>query len=220
MHHPTNHAAATSACAIAMGFNEQYPIHMYRQGVVELYGYFANVGELSDAVFNELFDPSAGIAGVWAYEVDEPCGAWIAIQYSHTGALPSEEACKKRLHQLGTELLNESPEQRPSLVYETYTCSRADGLLEYGYTFKEKPGAEDTLFDLVLGTLKVGQPDQTNALVEEKWALHAWAAAAIAAIPEVRAYNDDLNAREKVPNGDDYNHVLRLLGLTATRSVS
>lgn len=220
MHHPINHAAATSACAIAIGFNEQFQIQSYPEGVVELYGYFAHLGDLSDAIFNELFDPSTGIAGVWAYEVDEPFGAWIATQYSESGELPTEKACEEKLRELGKDILIESSRSEPSMAYETYTCSLANGLLEYGYTFKAKHGTEDSLFDLVLGTMHVDRPEEVNAALEEKWASHAWAATAIVAIPKVRAYNDELNAREKVPDCDDYHNVLEILGLTSGRAVN
>lgn len=37
------------------------------------------------------------------------------------------------------------------MIAETYTCSLNDGRIEYGYTFKLEPGADDTEFDIRLG---------------------------------------------------------------------
>lgn len=54
------------------------------------------------------------------------------------------------------------------MIFETYTCSLASGLIEYGFTFKASAETEDTLFDMVLGALKPCA--DMNAFIERAWA--------------------------------------------------
>lgn len=54
------------------------------------------------------------------------------------------------------------------MIFETYICCLANGLIEYGFTFKAEPGIEDTLFDIVLGAIESKAPDLDNVL-EKAW---------------------------------------------------
>lgn len=79
----------------------------------------------------------------------------------------------------------EATESRPpELIHETYVCSCADGMVEWGYCFK-KPGSDDIVFDLVIDKAHsdTGTPDRIDADFER----FEWAAAAIS---NVSAYQD------------------------------
>ena len=62
------------------------------------------------------------------------------------------------------------------MIYETYICSTSRGV-EYGFTFKEHCGVDDTLFDLVIG---ISCPGRTLAAdMTADWGRLEWAAKAI-----------------------------------------
>lgn len=66
------------------------------------------------------------------------------------------------------------------MIHETYICSKADCVWEYGFTFKDQEGDEDTLFDLVLGEIVYNAAD-ADATIEASWKANEWAAIAICA---------------------------------------
>jgi len=72
----------------------------------------------------------------------------------------------------------------PHLIALRYTCGKLGRLIEWGFAF-QRPDADDTLFDIVLGEAKDSaiKPGE----IEASWALNAWAAQAIvnAAQPEL-----------------------------------
>jgi len=105
MHHPDIREVAVSAVAIAQGFGEIPDLDNWSGGMVELYDYFAQVGELSAAVFDELKDPACGVPGVWAYEVDEECGAWMAAHFRQHGAPPPLEDCRAKLVEFARKMI-------------------------------------------------------------------------------------------------------------------
>jgi hypothetical protein len=53
------------------------------------------------------------------------------------------------------------------MIFETYTCSMEKCMIEYGFTFKENEETEDTLFDMVLGTIKA--EGDFHARIENAW---------------------------------------------------
>ncbi len=69
----------------------------------------------------------------------------------------------------------------PALIHETYTCSLANGLVEWGFCFK-KPESDDIEFDLVIdaATPDVATPERINAdFARMEWAAKAICAAAV-----------------------------------------
>lgn len=69
----------------------------------------------------------------------------------------------------------------PALIHETYTCSLADGTVEWGFCFK-KPESDDIEFDLVIdGALPdIATPERINAdFARMEWAAKAICAAAV-----------------------------------------
>lgn len=74
--------------------------------------------------------------------------------------------------------------RKPELAHETYVCSCADGMVEWGFCFK-KLGSDDIEFDLVINKADsdTGTPERIGADFER----FAWAAAAIS---NLSAYQD------------------------------
>jgi hypothetical protein len=67
----------------------------------------------------------------------------------------------------------------PILNHETYTCSCADGLIEWGYCFKQ-PDSDDIEFDLVIdkATADIATAERINAdFARLEWAANAISAA-------------------------------------------
>lgn len=62
------------------------------------------------------------------------------------------------------------------MVASTYQCAM-QGLVEYGWQFN-RPGSEDTEFDLVIGAYR---PDGDPAVAESRWEATRWVAEAIVA---------------------------------------
>lgn len=63
----------------------------------------------------------------------------------------------------------------PALIHETYTCSLANGLVEWGFCFK-KPDSDDIEFDLVIdaATPDIATAERINAdFARMEWAAHA-----------------------------------------------
>ena len=67
------------------------------------------------------------------------------------------------------------PTRESSVIYETYTCSTSDQMIEYGFTFKEEADSEDSLFDLVIGVL----PPEREVDIATDLRAHVWAAKAV-----------------------------------------
>jgi len=69
------------------------------------------------------------------------------------------------------------------MIYETYVCSLADGRDEYGFTFKEHPDTDDTVFDIVIGVLSGDTAEDLHETeiqkMEADWRKYEWAAKAI-----------------------------------------
>lgn len=68
----------------------------------------------------------------------------------------------------------------PALIHETYTCSLANGTVEWGFCFK-KPESDDIEFDLVIdaATPDVATAERINAdFARMEWAAKAVCAAA------------------------------------------
>lgn len=107
MHKPDQHEIAVSTAALTWGFNSVFPIVDYDQGVVELYCYLAEVGAESERIFDELYKPDEGVPGVWAYEVDEECGAWIAEHFKDGRELPEPIAYRAKLLELARHMLDQ-----------------------------------------------------------------------------------------------------------------
>lgn len=73
------------------------------------------------------------------------------------------------------------------MVAETYTCA-CEGYTEYGWTIKESPDADDTLYDIVVGTVFDDvEHDAAVAEIEAGWAATRLAAEAFAAALPVAA---------------------------------
>lgn len=67
------------------------------------------------------------------------------------------------------------------MVAETYTCA-CDGYTEYGWTIKESPDTDDSLYDIVVGTVHYDVPhDDAVATIEAGWEKTRHAAEAFAA---------------------------------------
>jgi len=64
------------------------------------------------------------------------------------------------------------------MIYESYVCDLASGLCEYGFTFRDSPGTDDTVFDLVLGAI-VAETEADTLKMEADWKTFTWAAKAI-----------------------------------------
>ena len=64
------------------------------------------------------------------------------------------------------------------MIAQTYQCSCADGI-EYGWTIKESPDHDDTLYDIVLGRYndEQGALEAVEAWKETRAAAEAFAAA-------------------------------------------
>lgn len=72
------------------------------------------------------------------------------------------------------------------MIYETYACPTDDGI-EYGFTFMQSKGDEDSLFDLVLGECSVHKQGE---VIEKAWAENEWAAKAIVSAALARTAKD------------------------------
>ncbi|WP_176329010.1 hypothetical protein [Burkholderia vietnamiensis] len=107
MQHHNFNEVGTSTAALVIGFNSVFPVADYDQGVVDLYSFLADVGVDSNVVFNALEDPRDGVPGVWAYEVDHECGAWIGKQFKELHMLPARNACKAKLEELGRIMMRQ-----------------------------------------------------------------------------------------------------------------
>ncbi|WP_175817001.1 hypothetical protein [Burkholderia diffusa] len=90
-------AIAISAAAIAIGFNQRLSLADYKGGHVELYQFFADVAVESVAALAAFVKDFGPWGGVWAYDVDDEFGRWIAGRYRELGKLPDIAACKAKL---------------------------------------------------------------------------------------------------------------------------
>ncbi|KWK68738.1 hypothetical protein [Burkholderia ubonensis] len=90
-------AVAISAAAIAIGFNQRISLCDYKGGHFELYQFFADAAIESMAALAAYVKEYGEWDGVWAYDVDDELGRWIASRYSEQGKLPDIAACKAKL---------------------------------------------------------------------------------------------------------------------------
>jgi len=74
----------------------------------------------------------------------------------------------------------------PTLVYETYVCSCADGMVEWGYCFKQA-GSDDIEFDLVID--KNTADIATDTKIQTDYARLEWAAKAVVAASALQQAN-------------------------------
>lgn len=79
----------------------------------------------------------------------------------------------------------------PALIHESYTCSLANGTVEWGFCFK-KPESDDIEFDLVIdaATPDVATAERINA----DFARMEWAAKAVCAAAADNVYALSRNA--------------------------
>ncbi|RQQ78686.1 hypothetical protein DF134_35585 [Burkholderia stagnalis] len=87
-------AAAISAAAIAIGFNQEISLCDYKGRYLELFEFFADAAIESMAAKAAYVKDYGPQDGVWACDVDDDFGRWIAGQYSGQGKLPDIGACK------------------------------------------------------------------------------------------------------------------------------
>lgn len=71
------------------------------------------------------------------------------------------------------------------MIYETYTCSMANGTIEYGFCFKQSEGDDDCCTDaeIVVGVTAVitdANSDSERAKMRARWAEYEWMAQAVA----------------------------------------
>lgn len=67
------------------------------------------------------------------------------------------------------------------MVAETYTCA-CDGYTEYGWTIKESPEHDDTLYDIIIGSVSYSVPPaEAVKQIESGWLATKEAAEAFAA---------------------------------------
>jgi hypothetical protein len=74
----------------------------------------------------------------------------------------------------------------PTLINETYVCSCADGMVEWGFCFKQDDG-DDIEFDLVIdkATSDIGTPER----IEADYARLQWVADAITEASKKHSYS-------------------------------
>lgn len=77
------------------------------------------------------------------------------------------------------------------MIYQTYTCSMADGTVEYGFCFKDHDDADDCCLEaeIVVGVTGVLTNESRDAQLAEMragWAKHEWMAQAVVAAAEAR----------------------------------
>lgn len=74
------------------------------------------------------------------------------------------------------------------MIYQTYTCSMADGSIEYGFCFKNTDDDDDCCLEaeIIIGYVYPEKQGREKALREmrRKWHKYEWMAKAICAAPE------------------------------------
>ncbi|WP_186083624.1 hypothetical protein [Burkholderia gladioli] len=112
MHKPNTNAIAVDAIALAVGFfdftdrNAMFDrLSDCDQVVVELYSFLACAAVVSDAAFERRRAEGVDVAGVWAYDVSEPAGKWIAAHFWRESVLPSTGAVTAQIEELASVML-------------------------------------------------------------------------------------------------------------------